>query len=145
VAKPKRNCARCTKQLSAQRQRLKYCYLCDVTVKKERAERAHRAMVARTYGIAVWVYGKLLEIQGGRCAICQRAKGIARRLAVDHDHSCCPTLPACGKCVRGLLCKTCNRIIGHARDDPQFFLRGYDYLINPPARQVVHDSHEVSQ
>jgi hypothetical protein len=144
-AKPKRQCARCDKALSAKRQRMKYCYLCDVAVKKERAERGHRVMVARMYGIAVWVYDRLLEIQGGRCAICQRAKGIARRLAVDHDHSCCPELPACGKCVRGLLCKTCNRIIGHARDDPAFFLRGYDYLINPPARQVIHDGHELTQ
>lgn len=105
-------------------------------------------MVTRVYGIAGWVYDKLLEIQGGRCAICQRAKGITRRLAVDHDHKCCKVTPACGKCVRGLLCKPCNRMLGHARDDPMFFLRAYHYLINPPGKKAEliaqDDSHTLS-
>lgn len=136
AVKPKRACARCAKPLSKQRQRKKYCYSCELAVKREQAERAHRAMVTRVYGIAGWVYDKLLEIQGGKCAICQRAKGVTRRLAVDHDHKCCPQLPACGECVRGLLCKTCNRMMGHSRDDPAFWLRGYEYLVSPPMSKV---------
>lgn len=143
--KPRRLCTRCTKPLSQPRAATtkRYCYRCECETKKERAERAHRAMVTRVYGIAGWVYDRLLEIQGGRCAICQRAKGITRRLAVDHDHKCCPQLPACGECVRGLLCKTCNRFLGHSRDDPEFWLRGYDYLVNPPFNQVDLGSASV--
>jgi len=62
-------------------------------------------------------YRDLYLAQKGRCAICQKAKGIhpddprgrgSRRLGVDHNH-------VTGQ-VRGLLCtggdKTCNRIIG---------------------------------
>jgi hypothetical protein len=44
------------------------------------------------------------------CAVCDCSE--RRRLNVDHDHRCCPGDQSCGKCVRGLLCRTCNRIEG---------------------------------
>jgi len=28
-------------------------------------------------------------------------------------------------------------MLGHARDDPQFFIRAITYLVNPPARAVL--------
>lgn len=41
------------------------------------------------------------------------------RLVVDHDHACCPRKHfSCGKCVRGLICLTCNAAAGMLRDDP---------------------------
>jgi hypothetical protein len=34
-------------------------------------------------------------------------------LVVDHDHQCCPVdRYSCGKCVRGLICRTCNMAAG---------------------------------
>ena len=66
----------------------------------------------------------MFDRQGGVCAICQRAKGISRRLAVDHNH-------ATGA-VRGLLCAPCNQFIGYLRDDAAAFRRGYEYLSAPP-------------
>lgn len=64
-------------------------------------------------------YQEMLASQGGCCAICKRpedkihhASGTVQRLAVDHDHTCCPTLPACGSCNRGLLCAWCNTLLG---------------------------------
>lgn len=44
------------------------------------------------------------------CAVC--SLNDRRCLCVDHDHRCCPGDRSCGKCVRGLLCRTCNRIEG---------------------------------
>lgn len=38
------------------------------------------------------------------CKICSSKE----RLTVDHDHSCCPTNVTCGKCVRGIVCQSCN-------------------------------------
>jgi len=33
-------------------------------------------------------------------------------LHVDHDHACCPTNKTCGKCVRGIVCHSCNITLG---------------------------------
>src|SRR5688572_29467720 len=53
------------------------------------------------YGITVEQYEKMLELQGGVCAICGNPPG-RQRLAVEHDHG-----PS--KRVRGLACWKCNK------------------------------------
>lgn len=97
-------------------------------VVKARKARAHELMVQRVYGLEPGGYARLLAFQGGKCWICQRATGRARRLAVDHDH-------ATGK-PRGILCSPCNRLLGHVRDDPEVLLRAARYLASPPAEQL---------
>lgn len=37
---------------------------------------------------------------------------------VDHNHSCCPGRKSCGKCVRGILCRRCNRVLGLLNENP---------------------------
>lgn len=127
-----RACARCDRNLSRQRaaSRVKYCARCEAAVKRERSDAQHRARVAATYGLALDGYDRLYLAQGGRCYICRRATGKTRRLAVDHDHKT-------GK-VRGLLCKSCNTMLGHARDDPAMFYRAADYLELPPAEVIIY-------
>lgn len=92
------------------------------------------ARVLRVYGITPERYEEIKALQGGKCAICQRATGASKALAVDHDHACCPGPTSCGKCGRGLLCSVCNKMLGHARDEPEFFRRAADYLQFPPAK-----------
>jgi len=95
---------------------------------KRREARAHEMHVQKTYGLPPGGYESLYAVQGGVCAICgPRAKGISKRLAVDHDH-------ATGA-VRGLCCTACNRLLGHARDSAEFFERAAEYLRNPPAKR----------
>lgn len=54
-------------------------------------------------------YEAKLAEQGGHCAICPRTpEEEGKRLAWDHDHSCCATQWTCGECVRDLLCQRCN-------------------------------------
>ncbi|RAO48232.1 hypothetical protein ONO86_02824 [Micromonospora noduli] len=81
------------------------------------------------YNIERGEYERLLALQDGRCAICHR-RAEDRPLFVDHDHSCCPHKPkgACGRCVRGLLCSTCNSGLGMLREDPHIIDRAIAYL-----------------
>jgi len=102
-----------------------------------RAKRAKRSSATREqrweqiYGITAEDYWLIWEYQQGYCYICERAKGIGRkRLSVDHCHDT--------GLVRGLLCQRCNRdILGHARDEVEFFERCIEYLTNPPAVAAI--------
>lgn len=77
-------------------------------------------------------YEVILNEQGGVCAICKRpeSKGEASwRLAVDHDHSCCPgQSAACGECNRGLLCSNCNLSLGVVHDSIEILQGMIEYL-----------------
>ena len=85
----------------------------------------------KRYGITLLEYDQKLVDQKGACAICHQLQG-GRRLHIDHDHACCPSRSGklCGKCIRGLLCGTCNMIVGLVENDPKFFERVTNYL-NP--------------
>lgn len=80
------------------------------------------------YGITAAQYDAMLEKQGGGCAICGEQCSTGRRLAVDHDHQCCPGTQSCGKCVRGLLCGACNQGIGKLKDSPRLLIAAASYL-----------------
>lgn len=103
------------------------------------------------YNISGADYERLLSSQGGTCAICGIKPG-SRRLAVDHDHACCPGRRSCGRCVRGLLCKRCNfYLLGlicketskgrvHAVSILWTAIR---YLNHPPAEGVIGANQEA--
>lgn len=100
--------------------------------------------VLETYGITEAEYQQIYEAQGGVCAGCRRAKGTGKyRLSVDHDHKLAeehdhPNDKGCRECVRGLLCRSCNRdVLGHLRDEIDALYRFIEYLRNPPARDVL--------
>lgn len=113
------------------------CWSHHQAITRGRSAARKAAYVEKTYSITEDQYQALYRAQGGTCAICQRATGRTKRLAVDHDHACCDGPVSCGRCVRGLLCKKCNRdVLGHLRDDPAALVRGAEYLRNPPARRV---------
>jgi hypothetical protein len=107
---------------------------------KKKADKA-KAQLRRdeqVYGLSEGGYDELLRLQGGVCALCQRSKGLSKRMPVDHDH-------ATGA-VRGIVCTNCNRnVLGwFARDDPAAFLRGIAYLENPPAN-LLHPAYLVKK
>lgn len=69
------------------------------------------ADLAKKFGLTLDEYNRMLEAQGGSCAICRGPErmidprtGRARNFAVDHCHET-------GR-VRGLLCSHCNRSLG---------------------------------
>lgn len=93
----------------------------------KRCDRSLR--LKRNYGITADQYDAMLAEQGGMCAICGGAPKDGPSLHVDHDHACCATYKkSCGRCVRGLLCEDCNRVLGMFRDDPARFQSAIAYL-----------------
>lgn len=78
------------------------------------------------YGLTLEQYRALVESQEGVCALCQQPP--SRAFDIDHDHSCCPELPACGECVRGLLCFNCNSALGKLKDNVDTLKRAVAYL-----------------
>jgi hypothetical protein len=71
------------------------------------------------YGLHHDAYDKILEIQNGKCAICEKEPKKSR-LQVDHDHD--------NGNVRGLLCFRCNYGIGWFQNDIERLKRLFEYL-----------------
>jgi hypothetical protein len=108
-------------------------------IKRKAAQKRQAARRAlRSYGVSPEDYGALLEAQRGRCALCGRRIGVAVRAAIDHDHSCrvCGG-GGCRECVRGLVDRRCNLMLGTFGDDPVRFEGVAAYLRNPPAKVVL--------
>jgi hypothetical protein len=89
--------------------------------KPEKLEQAKDHKLRKRYGITLEEYYSLLEIQGGKCAIC-RSDTVdgPGRFRVDHDHKTCK--------VRGLLCFKCNTMLGNAKDDFNILIEAAHYL-----------------
>lgn len=88
--------------------RTSFCKPCAMAAQKAsravhgRAPHRRAWNLAARYGITEADERRMLDEQGGRCAICAQTM---RRHVVDHDH-------ATGK-VRALLCHECNLALGH--------------------------------
>lgn len=95
---------------------------------REKQRERHRRQTLGTHGITLERFAAMLKAQEGRCAICQTKRPLKGQFDVDHDHSCCPGVRACGKCIRGLLCRKCNMILGLAKDNPLLLRRAAAYL-----------------
>jgi Recombination endonuclease VII len=86
----------------------------------------------KKYSLTIESYDSILKLQGGVCSICKSDNPgkLKNNFHVDHDHSCCPTKKSCGKCIRGLLCETCNRGLGLFKDNIELVRLAYEYLNN---------------
>jgi len=113
-------CAHCgqTQPGSCFRKRDRTCKTCRSEQKKRwhTAHRKHRLlqMRSRLYGMTTDELSELLS--SGSCSIC----GAKEQLHIDHCHQT--------GAVRGLLCESCNWMLGNARDNPETLARGAEYL-----------------
>ena len=80
--------------------------------------------IKRRYGANTQWYFDTLQSQGNVCAICKRepTKKPSGRIkyCVDHNHGT--------KQIRGLLCSSCNTIIGLALENPHILENAIKYL-----------------
>lgn len=73
---------------------------------RKRAKRAkdRERRLEGTYGLTAEEYQTILDYQGGKCWVCQRATGASKALAVDHEHESGQIrCIACGRCNFELL------------------------------------------
>ena len=113
------------------------CHTHHRAERKRVARQAAERRVLNGYAMPPETYTALYEYQGAQCAICHSATGKVRRLAVDHDHHCIAghdPKQGCPECWRGLLCKSCNRLV--AWYSPQALMRAIAYLADPPAQRM---------
>lgn len=83
-----------------------------------------KSSILRKYGLSYESYVKLLDQHGNACAICKSSE----KLCIDHDHECCPSSRTCGKCVRGILCNSCNTMLGMCNDKVEVLKNAIEYL-----------------
>lgn len=108
--------------------------------KKKYLDQQNKARIKRLFGLSDMQYREILNTQNGGCAICGGQNSNGRRLAVDHDHSCCPTERSCGQCIRGLLCENCNHGLGKFKDDAEILASALSISENP--RMIKHYYNE---
>lgn len=86
----------------------------------------------RRYQLSENDYQNLLDSQSNSCSICGTTDSGFKKgagFAVDHNHNCCPGIYSCGRCVRGLLCNSCNWGLGHFKDNPETLISAVAYLL----------------
>ena len=94
---------------------------------KNKAQRRYYSLKGKWNKVPGWSYPRfLLNLmeQSGHCGICRNKMGPPVR---DHDHKT--------GCARGLLCHSCNRMLGDARDNPAILKSGILYLENHRKRR----------
>jgi hypothetical protein len=126
-------------------ERVRRCYKCDTAenvvtqgkpickdCRKEDRDRRdyNRRRRLSLYGLTVKQFDEMLAKQRGKGAICSTDDPGARGWHVDHDHDCCPGTGSCGACVRGLLCKRCNLMLGNAKDSTDILAAAMKYLLD---------------
>jgi hypothetical protein len=77
-------------------------------------------------------FAALWDAQKGLCACCDkpmlREGKDPTSVVADHDSACCPGKKSCGRCVRGLIHRNCNLVLGYAKDDIEVLRSAANYL-----------------
>jgi hypothetical protein len=125
------------------------CTTCHRARKKDLKAKNHTSRMYKNYNLSDGEYDALYAAQGGMCWTCgpwTGNRGLSKKLSVDHDHSCCPAPPTCGKCTRGLICSRCNSLIGELGDSAGHIearlQQLQNYIKNPPAQDMLRKIRE---
>lgn len=96
------------------------------STERDSIQYAKHGVARRNHVSSDW-YKTQLAKQNGHCGLCPATVGSVRnpRFCYDHDHSCCAGRWSCGKCLRGLLCNSCNYRVGQLEE----VLRDWDWVM----------------
>lgn len=111
---------------------LKYCCVKSLTetLEKRKAQSPEYFKVyylKYNYNLTLDQFNTMFAQQNYVCKLCKEKPN---KICVDHDHKCCGGAQSCGKCVRGLLCYSCNIGIGNLQDNPILIRAAADYVEN---------------
>jgi len=103
----------------------KFARVCRVCAKAN-----SKVQNVKRYGISIERFNEMLTLQDGKCTICKgKFWEEVSSPHIDHDHSCCNgQMRSCGKCVRDLLCRSCNQVLGCAKDDIETLKAAIAYI-----------------
>ena len=100
--------------------RMSECKKCQSERAKKWREKnpneAKNREIQRSYGISLKDYLEMKEKQQLLCAICKKKE----ILVIDHNHK--------NGIVRGLLCQSCNHLLGNAKEDISILKKAILYL-----------------
>lgn len=127
-------CSRCKKEKSLNlynvslRNKDKRADWCKSCIKfYRRSEQGRNRNIKYRWNITLSDQKNIRQIQDNKCAICH-TDFIYSSAVIDHDHSCCPGAKSCGKCIRGMLCVSCNTGLGMFKDNISALLSAARYL-----------------
>jgi hypothetical protein len=99
------------------------CSGCRKDVAMRQSKVYNRRTVLKRYGLNEADFNRLLNNQGGVCAVCRTDNPPGKGWCVDHCHDT--------GVVRGVLCTNCNTGIGQLGDDVERLLAAVEYLKKP--------------
>lgn len=88
--------------------------------RKRFPEKERDYMLRRNYGITLKQFNKVIESQGGACAICGQRFSTSIVPCQDHDHGT--------GLHRGILCRLCNTLLGIAKERVDVLQSAITYL-----------------
>lgn len=94
----------------------KYLSWCKDCYRENNRKRSRMNSLKFIHGLSLEDFQRMSENQENLCLICKEFKP----LCVDHDHKT-------GR-IRGLICASCNKGLGHFRDNVEFMQRAIDYV-----------------
>lgn len=143
-----KTCTKCGVKFYSHKDKHMRCGVCRreraTYMKSNYRDHYRQVRVDKTFALEPGQFARMLEEQDGKCPICglvfqiltdveDMRKGGITVPYVDHDHNCCdfnPSMshPLCGKCVRQLICRRCNVMLGHAEDSVENLTSAVAYL-----------------
>lgn len=88
---------------------------------KEKINKQKRENWVKRYGIDIDQKKEMFDSQLGHCFLCNKKLSLDKKgCCIDHDHKT-------GK-VRGILCSSCNCMLGYAHDNPEVLRKGATYV-----------------
>lgn len=86
--------------------------------RKNHPERCRFIKAKYSFGVTEGIYSARMREQNSLCAIC--LEPFRKTPHIDHNHVT--------KKFRGLLCRSCNHLLGNARDRVDLLIRAIEYL-----------------